>query len=69
LPATIEVTGADVGGEVSGWEVNGPDAGATNSFEHPTRVGVRERHATAGSGGLDYVCPAHSITLLRLRAR
>jgi len=68
-PATIEVAGADVAGGVDGWEVNGPEVGATNSFEHPTRVDVRERRATARSGGLDYVCPAHSITLLRLRAR
>ena len=56
-------------GAVDGWEVNGPDVGATNSFEHPARVDVRERRATARSDGLDYVCPAHSITLLRLRAR
>jgi alpha-N-arabinofuranosidase len=69
LSATIEVAGADVAGAVSGFEVNGPEVGATNSFEHPTRVDVRERQATARSGGLDYVCPAHSITLLRLRAR
>ncbi len=69
LSATIEVAGADVAGAVSGFEVNGPEVGATNSFEHPTRVDVRERQATARRGGLDYVCPAHSITLLRLRAR
>jgi alpha-N-arabinofuranosidase len=68
-PATIEVAGADVAGGVDGWEVNGPEVGATNSFEHPARVDVRERRATARSGWLDYVCPAHSITLLRLRAR
>jgi alpha-N-arabinofuranosidase len=68
-PATIEVAGADVAAGVDGWEVNGPEVGATNSFEHPARVDVRERRATARSGGLDYVCPAHSITLLRLRAR
>ena len=68
-PATIEVAGADVAGAVEGWEVNGPEVGATNSFEHPTRVDVQERRTTARSGGLDYLCPAHSITLLRLRAR
>ena len=33
------------------------------------RVDVRETRATARSGGLDYVCPAHSITILRLTAR
>jgi alpha-N-arabinofuranosidase len=68
-PARIEVTGGEVTGAVIGWEVNGPDAAAMNSFEHPDRVGVRDRRAVASAGGLDYVCPAHSITLLKLRAR
>ena len=67
--AQIEVAGADVTGDVIGWEVNGPDAGAMNSFEHPDRVGVRDRRTTATAGGLDYLCPAHSITLLKLRTR
>ena len=49
--------------------MNGPEVGAMNSFEHPHRVGVRETRATARSDGLDYVCPAHSITMLRLTAR
>jgi hypothetical protein len=40
-----------------------------NSFEHPDRVGVRDRRTTATAGGLDYLCPAHSITLLKLRTR
>jgi alpha-L-arabinofuranosidase len=69
LTASIEVVGADVAGEVAVWEVNGPDVGATNSFEHPRRVDVREARVTARSDGLDYVCPAHSITILRLTAR
>ena len=67
--AQIEVAGAHVTGDVIGWEVNGPDAGAMNSFEHPDRVGVRDRRTTATAGGLDYLCPAHSITLLKLRTR
>jgi len=69
LAATVEVVGADVAGPVRVWEVNGPEVGAMNSFEHPGRVGVHESRATARSGGLDYVCPAHSITILRLAAR
>ena len=56
-------------GPVRVWEVNGPDVGEMNSFEAPRRVDVRESRATARSGGLDYVCPAHSITILRLTAR
>ena len=69
LTATVEVAGADVAGPVRVWEVNGPEVGAMNSFEQPRRVDVRESRATARSGGLDYVCPAHSITILRLTAR
>jgi alpha-L-arabinofuranosidase len=69
LTATVEVTGADVTGPVRVWEVNGPEVGAMNSFEQPRRVDVRESRATARSGGLDHVCPAHSITILRLTAR
>lgn len=59
----------DVAGPVRVWEVNGPEVGATNSFEPPRRVDVRESRVSARSGGLDYVCPAHSITILRLTAR
>ena len=69
LTATVEVAGADVAGPVRVWEVNGPEVGAMNSFEHPRRVDVRESRATARSGGLDHVCPAHSITILRLTVR
>jgi alpha-N-arabinofuranosidase len=69
LAAMVEVTGADVAGPVRVWEVNGPEVGAMNSFEQPRRVDVRERGVTARSGGLDYTCPAHSITILRFAAR
>jgi alpha-N-arabinofuranosidase len=69
LTVTLEVAGADVAGPVRVWEVNGPEVGAMNSFEQPRRVDVRESRATARSGGLDHVCPAHSITMLRLTAR
>ena len=69
LTAAVDVVGADVSGPVTGWEVNGPEVEATNSFEHPRRVDVREVRATARASGLDYVCPAHSITILRLAAR
>ncbi|HEY7040879.1 MAG TPA: alpha-L-arabinofuranosidase C-terminal domain-containing protein [Methylomirabilota bacterium] len=69
LTASIEIAGLEVAGEVATWEVNGPDVSATNSFEHPRRVDVREGRTTARPGGLDHVCPAHSITVLRLTAR
>ena len=40
-----------------------------NSSNTRTACDVREARATARSDGLDYVCPAHSITMLRLTAR
>ena len=47
--------------------MNGPEVGATNSFEHPRRVDVRERWLDLGGRRLDYVFPAHSISVLRFR--
>jgi alpha-L-arabinofuranosidase len=65
--ATIEVAGAEAqpGGEVA--EVNGPDVGAANSFDHPDRVGVTERRLAKGVRRIEHAFPAHSITVLRLR--
>ena len=54
---------------MTAWEVNGPDVGATNSFEHPRRVDVRERKLEAQGAGLALALPAHSITVLRFDAR
>ena len=65
-PAIIEVVGGTLAAPARVWEVNGPEVAATNSFEHPRRVDVRERQAAARGGGLEYACPAHSITILRL---
>ncbi len=49
------------------FEVNGPDSGATNSFEQPGLVEVRERPLSPPDGQFCHVFPAHSITLLRLQ--
>jgi alpha-L-arabinofuranosidase len=54
-------------GEILVSEVNGPDVDATNSFEHPDRVAVREhRHLTTGHL-FDYEFPAHSVSVFRVR--
>ena len=50
------------------WEVNGPDVGATNSFETPRAVDVRERQAAGRGPRLEYVFPAQSVTVLRFDA-
>jgi alpha-N-arabinofuranosidase len=66
LPATIDLTGASVAGAADAWEVNGPDVGATNSFETPRAVDVRPRRVDLRGSRFDYTFPAHSITILRM---
>jgi alpha-N-arabinofuranosidase len=67
--AVVELGGAVVAGRVAVTEVNGADVSATNSFEAPTRVGVRERQLDATGGRFEYTFPAHSVTVLRLAVR
>jgi alpha-L-arabinofuranosidase len=45
--------------------VNGPDVSATNSFESPRVVDVRERKLEPRAGDLTLTLPAHSVTVLR----
>src|SRR2546427_394374 len=47
LPVTLDLRDAAIAGAVSGWEGNGPDVSATNSFETPRAVDVRERKLEA----------------------
>src|SRR2546427_776446 len=65
LPATLDLGGATIAGAGSAWEVNGADVSATNSFETPRAVDVRERKLEARGARLETVLPAHSITVLR----
>jgi alpha-L-arabinofuranosidase len=39
---------------------------ATNSFEHPDRVGVREHRRAVTGHRFDYAFPAHSVSVLRV---
>jgi alpha-L-arabinofuranosidase len=62
--ATVDLAGAVATGlEVA--EVNGPEVGATNSFEAPHRVSVRERRVEPGGARFTHTFPAHSVTVLR----
>jgi len=54
---------------VSGWEFNSPDVSATNSFETPRAVDVREPKLEARGSRLETVLPAHSVTVLRFEVR
>jgi len=65
LPATLALAGAALTGALAAWEVNGPGVTATNSFEAPRAVDVRERKLDPGGRGLELTLPAHSITVLR----
>src|SRR5262245_44610097 len=67
--AVVALSGATVAGRVAVAEVNGPEVSATNSFEAPTRVDVRERQLDATGARFEYTFPAHSVTVLRLPLR
>src|SRR5437867_2969346 len=69
LPVTLDLGAAAIAGAVSGWEVNGPDVSATNSFETPRAVDVRERKLDGRGARLETVLPAHSVTVLRFEVR
>ncbi len=63
--ATIELADVAVTAGVLLSEVNGPDVGATNSFEHPRRVDVQERRLAPAGRRFEYEFPPHSLTVLR----
>jgi hypothetical protein len=54
---------------VSAWEVNGADVSATNSFETPRAVDVRERKLVGRGARLEMVLPAHSVSVRRCDVR
>jgi alpha-L-arabinofuranosidase len=64
--ATIDLGAATATGELHVSEVNGPDVGATNSFEHPNRVGVREHRRPVTGHRFEVEFPAHSVSVLRV---
>jgi alpha-N-arabinofuranosidase len=65
LVATIDRGDGAPAGEVAVAEVNGPDVGAVNSFEHPRAVDVQERRLTAPGPRFEHRFPAHSVSVLR----
>jgi alpha-N-arabinofuranosidase len=64
--ATIDLGDATAKGELRVFEVNGADVDATNSFEHPDRVGVSEHRRALAGHRFDYAFPAHSVSVLRV---
>jgi alpha-L-arabinofuranosidase len=65
LAATLDLGASTVNGAATAWEVNGPDVSATNSFDTPRAVAVRELKVDAQGRTVAHVFPAHSLTVLR----
>jgi len=64
--ASIELGDAAVKDDVLVAEVNGASVDATNSFETPRAVDVREARLTARGHRFEHEFPAHSISVLRV---
>lgn len=66
LPTTLELAdGWRLGGGACQYEVGGPGPGATNSFEQPDAVTVRERRLDGEGARVEVTFAPHSVTLLR----
>ncbi len=68
LATTIQLVDAAAATGIVAYEVNGADPDVFNSFEQPEAVTVQERHLNLGGSRFEYTFPAHSVTVLRLRA-
>ena len=64
--ASIELGGAAIKDDVTVAEVNGAGVDATNSFEHPRAVDVRETRISARGQLFEHEFPAHSISVMRM---
>jgi alpha-N-arabinofuranosidase len=69
LNAAIDLGAAALAGAIDVAEVNGPDAGAVNSFEHPRTVEVREYQCAREGHSFVHRFPAHSVSVLRFQTR
>jgi alpha-L-arabinofuranosidase len=65
IATTIDLGGHGIG-EVTAYEVNGPDVYARNSFDTPETVGVQQRSVSATGAVLEYTFTPHSVTVLRI---
>ena len=65
--ATIRVLDGAIGSPVRTYEVGGESPEATNSFERPRAVDVRERRVESrGEAELHHTFPPHSVTVMRI---
>jgi alpha-N-arabinofuranosidase len=64
--ATIRFTGGAAMSGIDVAEVSGPEPSATNSFDRPDAVGVREHRMRTGGSQVEYAFPPHSLSMLQL---
>jgi alpha-L-arabinofuranosidase len=64
--ASIELGDATIKDDVALSEVNAPTVEATNSFETPRAVDVRDARLSARGHRFEHEFPAHSISVLRV---
>ena len=70
VTARVENVEGNLGGSVDVWEMNQSDFKATNTFGNDKKVAPKTRtfDAKVERNGFDYKFPAHSLTILKLRA-
>jgi len=68
ITARVDLGEFEATNEVKVCELNGPGPLAENTFANPNVVGLTERTVTRPGATLEYTFPAHSATVLELRA-
>ncbi|NOZ93247.1 MAG: hypothetical protein GXP47_00710 [Acidobacteria bacterium] len=68
IPATLIISGFTPAAEATVWTLSGPGITAFNDGDHPTDVITTETTITDAGAELTYAFPAHSVTLIELRA-
>ena len=66
ISTTIDIGGVTVGSNATVFEINGASPEIENSFSEPENVRIVQREMSKAGNKLEYVFPAHSITLLKM---
>jgi alpha-N-arabinofuranosidase len=68
IRTAVQLQAGSLVGDVSVYQVNGPEPSSSNSFQNPRVVDVHsDRQAKQAGESFDYTFPAHSLTVLRLQ--
>jgi alpha-N-arabinofuranosidase len=68
IAADIDIRGARLAGAGTLFEINGASPGTENSFAQPNNVKIEKSEFRNTGTRFTYNFPAHSVTLLKLRA-